>query len=369
MAISNEEYAQRRDRLGALLEERGIDALFVPPSSDLEYLTGIERDLPTFGNISYAHGWVAGAFLAPGRDPVYVLPRMVVAFHLDGVAPPGARVVQEDGDGQASFADAVRSLGELRRIALGQRVWAETVIELRHVVPAAELTEGSSLVNELRRVKSAAERKLMADACLLARETMDAVAPQVVHGVSMSSLVEEVEHHLRVRGSRCPSFPTHIFTWGERRLDSAGPTKLDPLREGEVVLFDFGAVVDGYCSDFGRTIPCGEPPAGYEEAHAAMLEAQEAGREAAKPGVLARDVNVACRAPIEAAGLGGGFRHRMGHAIGLDVHERPFLSPEDETPLELGMTFTDEPSILVDGSFGVRVEDVIEVTETGGKVL
>ena len=75
MAISNEEYAERRDRLGALLEERGIDALFVPPSSDLEYLTGIERDLPTFGNISYAHGWVAGAFLAPGRDPVYVLPR------------------------------------------------------------------------------------------------------------------------------------------------------------------------------------------------------------------------------------------------------------------------------------------------------
>jgi Xaa-Pro aminopeptidase len=369
VAISEEEYAERRERLGALLEERGIDALFVPPSSDLEYLTGIERDLPSFGNISYAHGWVAGAFLAPGRDPVYVLPRMVVAFHLDGVAPPGARVVNEDGDGRASFAEAVRSLGELRRVALGQRVWAETVIELRQVVPDAEQSEGSSLVNELRRVKSEAERKLMAHACLIAREAMDSAAPQVVPGASMSGLVEEVEHQLRVRGSRCPSFPTHIFTWGERRLDSGGPTRHDPLREGEVVLFDFGAVVDGYCSDFGRTIPCGEPPAGYQEACAAMLEAQEAGRQAAKPGVLARDVNAACRAPIEAAGLGGGFRHRMGHGIGLDVHERPFLSPEDETPLELGMTFTDEPSILVDGSFGVRVEDVIEVTATGGEVV
>jgi Xaa-Pro aminopeptidase len=369
VAISEQEYAERRNRLGALLERRRIDALFVPPSSDLEYLTGIERDLPSFGNLSYAHGWVAGAFIAPGREPLFVLPRMVVAFHLDGKPPPGAVVVNEDADGRALFAEAVRSLGPLGRIALSQRVWAETVIELSRVVPAAELVEGSSLVNELRRVKSEAELKLMARACLIAREAMDAVTPSVVPGVSTATLVEEIEHALRVRGSRCPSFPTHIFTWGERRLDSGDGTALDALREGEVVLFDFGAVLDGYCSDFGRTIPCGEPPAGYEQARAAMLEAQEAGRQAAKPGVLARDVNAACRAPIEEAGLGDGFRHRMGHGIGLDVHERPFLSPEDETPLELGMTFTDEPSILVDGRFGVRVEDVIEVTATGGKVL
>src|SRR4029453_11710736 len=166
-------------------------------------------------------------------------------------------------------------------------------MERRQVVPNAELSEGSSLVNELRCVKSAAERKLMADACLLAREAMDAVARQVVGGVSMSSLVEEVEHQLRVRGSRCPSFPTHIFTWGERRLDSGGPTRHYQLREGEGRLFGFGAGVAGYCSDFGRTIPCGEPPAGYEEARAAMLDAQEAGRQAARPGVLAREVNAA----------------------------------------------------------------------------
>jgi Xaa-Pro aminopeptidase len=369
VAISSEEYAARRDRLGALLTERGLDALFVPPSSDLEYLTGVERDLPSFGNLSYAHGWVAGAFLAPGREPVYVLPRMVVDFHLDGVPPPGAHVVREDGDGRASFADAVRSLGSPRRLALGQRVWAETVIELRQVAPDAELSEGSSLVNELRRVKSEHELELMRQACLIAREAMDAATPRVVPSVSMTSLVEEVEHQLRVRGSRCPSFPTHIFTWGERRLDSGGPTALDALQEGEVVLFDFGGVVEGYCSDFGRTIPCGEPPEGYEEARATLLAAQEAGRKAAKPGVPAAEVNAACRGPIEEAGLGEGFRHRMGHGIGLDVHERPFLSVEDETALELGMTFTDEPSILVDGRFGVRVEDVIEVTATGGRLL
>jgi Xaa-Pro aminopeptidase len=369
VAISAAEYAGRRARLGALLEERGIGALFVPPSSDLEYLTGVERDLPTFGNISYAHGWVTGAFLAPGREPVYVLPRMFVQFHLDGAPPAGTVVVPEDADGHALFAEAARSLEAPRRLAVGARTWAETALELQRALPGVELVEGSSLVNELRRVKSPAELEQMARACLIAREAMDATVPHIGPHVTMTSLVEEVEHQLHVRGSRCPSFPTHIFTWGERRLDSDGPSALDPLAEGEVVLFDFGAVVEGYCSDFGRTIPCGEPPAGYEDARRVLLEAQEAGRAAATPGAAAREVNAACRGPIEAAGLGEAFRHRMGHGIGLDVHERPFLSTEDDTSLEEGMTFTDEPSILVEGRFGLRVEDVIEVTPSGGRLL
>jgi len=369
MAIGEQEYAARRERLNALLEENGLDALFLPPSSDLEYLTGLERDLPSFGHLSYAHGWVAGAFLAPGREPLFVLPRMVVDFHLDGKPPPGAVVVHENADGRVLFAEAARSLGAPGRLAVGARAWAETVLELEDALPGVDLVEGSSLVNRLRRVKSEAELDLMSQACELARTVLDATAPRVQPGVTMTDLVEEVEHQLRSRGSRCPSFPTHIFTWGARRLDSGDATATEQLDDAEAVLFDFGAVVEGYCSDFGRTLVCGEPPPGYEEAHTAMLAAQEAGRAAATPGALAREVNAACRAPIEEAGLGAGFRHRMGHGIGLDVHERPFLSVEDDTPLEAGMTFTDEPSILVDGSFGVRVEDVIVVEEGGGRLL
>jgi Xaa-Pro aminopeptidase len=369
MAIGREEYAGRRERLGELLEAHGLDAMFVPPSSDLEYLTGMQRDVPPFGNISYAHGWVAGAFVAPAREPLFVLPRMVVDFHLGGVAPDGTIVVREDDDGRALFRKAARSLDSPARMAIGARAWAQTAIELQYALPGVELVEGSSLVNELRRVKSEAELDTMARACELAREAMDASAARVEPGVSMRELQEEVEHQLRVRGSRCPSFPTHIFTAGERPLDCGDATAEEPLREGDPVLFDFGAVVEGYCSDFGRTIPCGEPPEGYEQAREAMLAAQEAGRAAAVPGAVAREVNAACRAPIEEAGLGEGFRHRMGHGIGLDVHEPPFLSVEDETPIEAGMTFTDEPSIIVDGRFGIRVEDIIVVTDGGGELL
>jgi Xaa-Pro aminopeptidase len=369
MAIGTEEYAARRERLGELLEARGLDAMFVPPSSDLEYLTGVQRDIPPFGNISYAHGWVAGAFIAPGQEPLFVLPRMVVDFHHGGVAPDGTVVVREDDDGRALFRKAARNLDSPARMAIGARAWAETAIELQYALPGLELVEGSSLVNELRRVKSPAELELMSRACALVHEAMSATAPRVEPGVTMGELLEEVEHQLRVRGSRSPSFPTHIFTWGEPPLDTGDATVGEPLPEGEAVLFDFGAVVEGYCSDFGRTIVCGEPPSGYDEANEVLLAAQEAGRRAAVPGALAREVNAACRAPIEDAGHGNGFRHRMGHGIGLDVHEWPFLSVEDETPLEAGMTFTDEPSILVDGRFGIRVEDILVVTDAGGQFL
>jgi Xaa-Pro aminopeptidase len=100
-----------------------------------------------------------------------------------------------------------------------------------------------------------------------------------------------------------------------------------------------------------------------------MLAAYEAGRAAAAAGTKAADGNAACRAPIEAAGLGEHFRHRMGHGIGMDVHERPFLSEEDQTPLEPGMTFTDEPSIIIPGRFSVRIENIVVCEEGGGRIL
>jgi Xaa-Pro aminopeptidase len=369
-ALPESEYRTRRERLAELLEGAGVDLLFVPPSSDLEYLTGLERDLPSFGQSSYAHGWVTGALLAPGRDPVYVLPRMFVAFHLWGREIGEVVQVNESDDGRALFRQALSRFGSPARVGIAARTWGESVLELQSALPDARLQNATPLVNELRRVKSEAELELMRHACRIADDAMAATAPRVQPGVTMAELAEEVEHQLRVRGSRTPSFPTHIFSYGyERSHDSQTPTGLEPIAEGEAVMFDFGGVWQGYCSDFGRTVVAGEAPAEYERVYQVMLDAQEAGRAAAVPGTLARDVNAACRAPIEDAGLGEYFRHRMGHGIGLDVHEQPFISVEDETVLEAGMTFTDEPSILWDGHFAVRIEDIVVCAESGGRVL
>jgi Xaa-Pro aminopeptidase len=364
------DHAERRRRLFEVMRAEGVDLLFVGLSSDLEYLSGVERGIPFFGQSSYPHGWVAGGFFRPDADPVFVLPRMVVVFDLP-VRPEGEIVVvDETDDGSAVFERVARGLGARGTVAVGDRVWAETTLELGRIFGLDRLQAGSSLVNRLRRVKTADELEAMRRACRTVEHAMAAVAPQVQPGVSMAELREEVEAQLRVAGSLTPSFATHIFTGMDPdSLDSGAPRARDPLPDGTPVLFDFGGVVDGYCSDFGRTIVAGEPPDGFVAAYEAMLAAFEAGRTACRPGALAREVNAACREPIEAAGLGEHFRHRMGHGIGLDVHERPFLSPEDETPLEAGMTFTDEPSIVVHGSFGLRIENVVVCAEGGARVL
>jgi Xaa-Pro aminopeptidase len=352
------------------MEAEGVDLLFLAPSADLEYLTGVARQTPTFGQTSYAHGWVEGAFFRPGGDAVFVLPRMVAAFELDREPEGELVVVNEQDDGLAVFERVARGLGAPATVAIGDRVWAETTLHLARVFGAERLRTGSALVNELRRRKSPEELEAMGRAIAMAEQAMAAVTPLVVAGATTADLADAVDHELRAAGSRTPSFTTHVFTGlGEGELDSGTATGREPLREGTSVMFDFGAVADGYCSDFGRTIYVGEPPDDYRAAYDVMLAAQEAGRAAAAAGTPAAEVNAACRAPIEDAGLGEHFRHRMGHGIGLGLHERPFISPEEETPLEPGMTFTDEPSIIVPGRFGVRIEDIVVCEEGGGRKL
>src|SRR4051812_20315801 len=166
-----------------------VDLLFLAPSADLEYLTGAERALPSFGESSYAHGWVVGAFFRPDGEPVFVLPRMVRAFELAEFEPPGELVVvNETDDGRAIFERVVRGLGAAGTVAVGNRVWAETVLELGRVVGAERLRTGTALVNELRRVKTDEELAAMTRACAVVEAAMDAVAPKVVPGVSMLDL-------------------------------------------------------------------------------------------------------------------------------------------------------------------------------------
>jgi len=364
------DYAERQRRLAERMDAEGVDVLFLAPSADLEYLTGVERQIPNFGEASYPSGWVTGAFFVPGSVPVFLFPRMFVAFDLREQPRGELVVVNETDDGFAIFEHVAKGSGSAGTVAVGDRVWAETTLNLTRIFGAERLRTGSALVNELRRVKTAEELEAMQRAIATVEQAMAAVTPLVVPGATMAGLAEAVEHELRVAGSRTPSFATHIFTGlDETDLDSHTSTAHDPLAEGTSVMFDFGGVVDGYCSDFGRTIYCGEPPDDYRDVYEIMLAAQESGRAAAAAGTRASEVNAACRRPIEEAGLGEHFRHRMGHGIGMDVHERPFISTEDETPLQAGMTFTDEPSIIIPGRFSVRIEDIVVCEEGGGRTL
>jgi Xaa-Pro dipeptidase len=348
----------------------GTDLAFLPISADLEYLTGLRRRVMTFGNIEYAHSWVTGAFLAPGRAPVFVLPRMVMAFDLPEGINGEVAVVNELDDGEAIFGRVATSFGLVRRIGLGARAWADTILQLQSVLPGAELGSASTLVNLMRRVKSPEELALMARAARIADDAMGAVTPEVTAGITELELARDVDYRMRQLGTRTPSFDTGVWSMGPTvERDATVRVSARPVQPGLGVSFDFGAEVDGYCSDFGRTVHVGEASDEFRRVYDTVMEAQAAGIRAARPGVPASAVDAATRQVIVDAGLGEWFRHRTGHGIGLDVHEKPFISEEDDTPLQVGMTFTIEPSVFRPGHYGARVEDVVVCEEGGGRKL
>ena len=364
------DFTERRARLADRMGEAGIDLLFLPISGDLEYLTGIPRREPSFGNVSYRHGWIAGAFVQPGKDPVVVLPRMITEFELPDGASTDIVIVKETEDADALLTRVAGRFGPVRSLAVGARTWAETLIHLRRALGDPPISNADALINPLRRIKSPEEMERMTAAAHIVDDVMAVVGPQVRPGVTEAELAAQVNLEMKRRGSRVESFDTGIISTSRMDKRDAG-TRLTtaPIRTGTSVSFDFGAVVDGYCSDFGRTIFVGEPDAEFRRVYDLVITSQAAGIKAVRPGVMAAEVDRASRAVIEEGGYGQWFRHRTGHAIGLDVHEYPFISEEDQTPLQPGMTFTIEPSVFWPGHVGARIEDLIVCEASGARSL
>lgn len=386
------DYAARRARLDEHLDAEGIDVLFLPGSqTDLEYFTGLERGIPSFGNIGYTNHWISGAFFAPGKDPLFVLTRHQQEFHLPGGVVGDVITATESDDGAEVFRRAfdafaarprrvavsgapidescVHEKGAQERIAVSGRTWSETTLQLRDHRPDARFSVADGLLNRIRRIKDAHEIALMTEAARMVDTVMAAVSDHVLAGVTELELASEIDLRIRQLGSPSSSFDTAVWAMGQGlERDASVRLSNQALPGGAGVNFDFGAIVEGYCSDFGRTVHIGTPSAEYEKVYDVVMAAQEAGRAAAVPGATGGDVHRATRAVIDEAGYGDWFRHRTGHCIGKDVHELPYISEEDETPLEPGMMFTIEPSVFWPGRVGVRVEDVFLLTDSGETV-
>jgi Xaa-Pro aminopeptidase len=295
---------------------------------------------------------------------------MITEFEFPGNADGEITVLNETDDADAVLARVARSLGPVERLAVGARTWSESLIHLRTALDNPVVSNADVLISPLRQVKSADELDRMTAAARIVDDVMAVIGPRVRPGVTEAELASAVNLEMRRRGSRVESFDTGIISTGRRDERDAG-TRLttQAIEAGTSVSFDYGAVVDGYCSDFGRTIYVGEPDAEFRRVYELVIAAQAAGIAAARPGVRASEVDRASRRVIEDGGYGRWFRHRTGHAIGLDVHEYPFISVEDETILQPGMTFTIEPSIFWPGHVGARIEDVVVCEASGSRKL
>jgi Xaa-Pro aminopeptidase len=282
------------------------------------------------------------------------------------------------GDQDDPFAFARKLLEEFDppaapRIAVGDRARAETLVAIQGLLPGATFLSATEQLRSLRMIKSEEEIALLRRAGEITEAAFRDALPRLEHGMTEWDLVSEIDYQLVRHGALCSSFATSLYCSGPGHPLVFGKREETLRRELQppvAVLTDFGAVHEGYCYDYGRTIFFGEPDAEFLDVFDRVMASQAAGIRALQAGVrTAAGADAEARRIIEEAGLRDCFKHRLGHGIGLDVHEPPFLTAGDETVLREGMTFTCEPSIVFADRCSARVEDVVVVRREGGEPL
>ncbi|MFG3043885.1 M24 family metallopeptidase [Streptomyces sp. NPDC048241] len=352
-----DDYRARMARAADAAAEAGLAALLVAPGPDLVWLTGYAP--PVTERLTLL-------VLVPGREPVLVVPALEAPDAENAAGAPGLTPLRwTDGeDPHALTADLLDPKGT---VGVSDNAWALHLLALQRALPELTCAALTDALPMLRAVKDAAELELLAAA-----------------GAAADAAFEEIRK-LRFAGRREDEVGRDLAgllrRFGHSQVDftivGSGPNGANPHHEvgdrvierGDMVVLDFGGLKDGYGSDTTRTVHVGEPTEEERRVHDVVRAAQEAGFRAVRPGATCQDVDRAARAVIEDAGYGPYFIHRTGHGIGVTTHEPPYMIEGEEQPLVPGMCFSIEPGIYLPGRFGVRIEDIVTVTEDGGRRL
>ncbi|TMM09679.1 MAG: aminopeptidase P family protein [Actinobacteria bacterium] len=340
----------RADRLDSVVRENGLDALLVTNLVNVRYLTGY-----TGTNGMCLVGEETRLFLTDFRYVTQAESEVDTAF--DRVQ--GRQDLLEDAakafkPGRVGFEDFSLTVRQHERL----RSFAPEGVEL---VAAGRLVEG------LRAVKEPDELRPIREAARLADDVLSALAERGLSGRTEREVAIELEADMRARGSD-PSFPSIVAGGANGALPHAKPDgRL--IGSGELVVVDLGCVVDGYCSDCTRTFATGPLADDAAEVYDLVLQTQVAALGEVRAGAGCRNVDGFARERIDAAGYGERFGHGLGHGVGLEVHEQPTLSRAGDGQLEAGNVVTVEPGVYVPERFGVRIEDLVVVTDGGAEVL
>ena len=365
----------RLEAFQRLLQGRA-DLAYIPLCTDLDYLAGIRRDIPNYGVTLHPGGWLEGAWLTPQHAPILALPRMTAEYGgRAGAEGVEVRVLGDFDEPAVLVQDILRGfrLPQKPRVAVSDQALAESLVHLQALLPDAVFVSATEILRELRTVKTPEEIELMRQAGRITEAAFADVLPKLKFGMTELDVIAEVDYQMKRHGSLGATFTTSLYNSGPnhpllmgKRLESWKRHLEPPVS----VLFDFGASHEGLCYDFGRTVSFGEPSAEQVKVHRLIMESQAVGIAALKAGTATcEEVDHAARQHLVDAGYGEFFRHRLGHGIGWDVHEPPFLTKGDKTPVREGMMFTIEPSIFQARGPSARVEDVIVARPGGGDSL
>ncbi len=346
--------APRAERLAQLVADKQLDALLVSHPVNLRYVTGF-----TGTNGLALVGAGIRSFMTDFR---YVEQAAEEVPDFDRARAP-----------QGELAEAVLALLPARQsLRVGfddSQVTVKAHARLADQLPGGvELVPAAGLVEGLRAVKEPSELERVVEAAKLADAAFAAVVEQGIAGRTERDVALALEDHMRHGGADEPSFRSIVAAGAHGALPHAEPRRR-PIPTGTLVVVDWGAKLEGYCSDCTRTVATGVLDGEAEEVYALARRAQQAALEAVRPGPEGREIDAIAREMIEAAGHGERFGHGLGHGVGLEVHEGPRLAKSGSEPLQTGNVVTVEPGIYLPGSFGVRIEDLVTVTSDGARVL
>jgi len=332
------------------MRERGIGALLVTQRENVRYLTGFTGS--------------AGIFLVASGRPV-----LITDFRYEVQAPaeaPGVSVMVQRKD----LASVIRAAAD--RIGAGMLWFDESSLTLDRIrmlrKQKLRLRGARDLVAELRQRKDVVELAHIRTAIRRAEESFYELRPHIRPGASERDLGLRLEMLIREKGSRRAAFDIIVASGRNGAMPHAAASGRR-LRGGDLVTFDFGAEANGYYSDITRTVCVGRPTARQREIHGLVLKAQQNAIDAIRPGVPCVEIDRAARSTIEQAGQGKHFGHATGHGIGLMVHEGPSVSALSKQNADRGMVLTVEPGVYVTGWGGVRIEDMVLVTDRGCRIL
>ena len=340
------------------LTKAGLPGLLVTHLSDLRYLCGF-----TGSNGALAISRRAARLFTDGRYTGQAAEEVAAAEVEIVSGSPAISAVQwlaaQPGVEFAGFDPACTTVADLARwrAALPSRLRRSFL----SVIPAP-------LVEPLRMVKDEDELSLMVEAALVGCKLFEQILGFIRPGLAEFEVAAELEYQARLLGAEGMSFETIVASGVRSALPHGRATATRLPRRGFLTL-DFGVILKGYCSDMTRTVYLGKPKANERNAYEAVLAAQEAGVAAVNSGVSCGEVDEAARGVLRKAGLAEAFTHSTGHGVGLEIHEAPRLGAGQTTRLLPGMVITIEPGIYLAGQFGIRIEDMVAVTRTGGQVL
>jgi Xaa-Pro aminopeptidase len=334
----------RSDRLEALLAEEELDRLLVTDLTNVRYLTGFTG---TNGACVCAPG--VRLFLTDFRYTERAAAE-VEGWETETLAGDWLKGIAERLEGRVGFEDDQVSVRLLEKLSekLGE---------------GTEMVAAGGRVEQLRRVKDEAELAAIAEASKLADEVLGWTLEQGLAGRREREVARATEARIRALGGD-PSFPAIVAAGPNGALPHAEPGERE-IGAGELVVFDMGAMLDGYCSDGTRTFATGDPGEEAGTVYEVVRQAQAAALEAIRAGVTGEDPDTAARKVIDGAGYGENFGHALGHGVGLEVHEGPRLSQRSDDLLAPGEVVTVEPGVYLPGKLGVRIEDLVVVAEDG----